>query len=271
MRRACFILGGVIASGLVVAARGAEPSEAPALLTPVDEGHADRSPLSASLLAKTPDLRLAADFESVYRVPGMADRLMRIDGALAAVFPESEYVPWQGREVALIPAGTTWVIGVPTEESAARRGQDGGGGGGGGGGDPAQAGCSSGPVALRPPWAQPAERVRPEAVSPLQAVRPRSAARERQKLELEMVSRGLLPAPASPVAMPAEVTLAGQRVETQAGAPRVEPATVAIAAATVERAAPSEARRSRPADMTDEAYRAARLRSIARRYGPAGE
>lgn len=39
---------------------------------------------------------------------------MRVDGALHAVFRESEYVATAAGDAAVIPAGTTWTIGEPS-------------------------------------------------------------------------------------------------------------------------------------------------------------
>jgi len=86
----------------------------PAPLTPVHQGVSDIGPLSTSFLVQSPDLRVATDFDKVYRVPGSDKHLMRIDGALAAVFPESEYISTREGIYAVIPAGTVWTIGVPT-------------------------------------------------------------------------------------------------------------------------------------------------------------
>lgn len=93
----------------------------PTPLTPVHQGVSDIGPLSTSFLVQSPDLRVATDFDKVYRVPGSDKHLMRIDGALAAVFPESEYISTRNGIYAVIPAGTVWTIGVPTAPANSKK------------------------------------------------------------------------------------------------------------------------------------------------------
>lgn len=84
---------------------GAEPG------TPVEQGVGDVGALSTSLRQAPADLRVASDFERVYR--GDDGMLFRQDGALVASFPESEYVPTRRGTQTVIPAGTVFSIGPP--------------------------------------------------------------------------------------------------------------------------------------------------------------
>lgn len=79
----------------------------------VDPGMADISPLSTSLRQLDHGLAIPTDFEHVYRLPGDRDRFVRADGALFAVFPQSEYAPTRFGDVPLIPANTVFYIGAP--------------------------------------------------------------------------------------------------------------------------------------------------------------
>jgi hypothetical protein len=91
---------------------------------PVDQGHADRGPLSFSLRDTRVDLRQSMDFDRVYQLdskprlfagaPTSSDYYMRMSGALTAVFPRSSYTTaGKGVEHANIPAGTIFSIGGP--------------------------------------------------------------------------------------------------------------------------------------------------------------
>lgn len=84
---------------------GAEPG------TPVEQGVGDVGVLSTSLRQAPTDLRVASDFERVYR--GEDGMLFRQDGALVATFSESEYVPTRRGVQTVIPAGTVFSIGPP--------------------------------------------------------------------------------------------------------------------------------------------------------------
>ena len=75
----------------------------------VDAGREDIGPLATSLRSDPVDARLPTGFHRVYRVPGSDSQLMRGNGALFAVFPESIYQ--DGR--ALLPPGTVYHIGMP--------------------------------------------------------------------------------------------------------------------------------------------------------------
>jgi hypothetical protein len=83
-------------------------------LTPVEQGVGDVGALSTSLRQVNLGLGVPSGFEQVYRAPGRSNMLMRIEGGLMAVFPESVYVPnADGGSLAAIPAGTTFYIGMP--------------------------------------------------------------------------------------------------------------------------------------------------------------
>jgi hypothetical protein len=83
-------------------------------LTPVEQGVSDVGALSTSLRLMNPGIRAPSGFDQVYRAPGRSNMLMRIEGGLTAVFPESVYVPTgQGGTYAAIPPGTTFYIGLP--------------------------------------------------------------------------------------------------------------------------------------------------------------
>jgi hypothetical protein len=91
-------------------------AQIPPMLQPIDQTVADVNPLSASLRQVHRDLRQPTGFQSVYHVPGHDDLLMRVNGGIYAVFPESEYtVNRKGRTVPLIPAGTVFYIGLPNK------------------------------------------------------------------------------------------------------------------------------------------------------------
>lgn len=76
---------------------------------PVEPAVGDTSILSTSLRVMEPGLQAPSGFSQVYRVPG--GQLMRGDGALFAVFPESNYVQFRGMDIPVIPAGTVFYIG----------------------------------------------------------------------------------------------------------------------------------------------------------------
>ena len=80
---------------------------------PVESGVEDVSVLSTSLRVQQPGLDPGTGFDSVYRVPGQADRYFRANGALFAVFDQSVYRSWNGVGVPEVPPSTTFHIGVP--------------------------------------------------------------------------------------------------------------------------------------------------------------
>ena len=80
-------------------------------LKPIDPSVGDVNPLSASFRDMRVDLRQPVGFDQVYRVPGREDLLMRSNGALRAVFAQSAYVNTASGPLAVIPAGTVFLIG----------------------------------------------------------------------------------------------------------------------------------------------------------------
>lgn len=93
-------------------------------LKPVDPRYEDVGPLGVSLLRLRPDLREPQDFDRVYRVAGAAggddQKFARISGALAAVFPRSQYSTTKSGVRIDVPAGTVFYIGgVPAEQRLA--------------------------------------------------------------------------------------------------------------------------------------------------------
>ena len=82
-------------------------------LEAVDQTIEDVSALSASLRKIETGLRQPGGFEHVYRVPGEDDRLMRIHGALHAVFPRSVYARDRKGLRPLIPNDTVFYVGPP--------------------------------------------------------------------------------------------------------------------------------------------------------------
>jgi hypothetical protein len=93
----------------------------------VDQGLADRGPLSTSQRAMPVDLRVGTNFDKVYELEGQpklfgggsdtTDYYMRMNGALTAVFPRSSYTrAGNGLERVDIPAGTVFSIGGPLRE-----------------------------------------------------------------------------------------------------------------------------------------------------------
>jgi hypothetical protein len=82
----------------------------------VEQAVGDVSPLSFSLRSLQTSLQLPGAFDGVFRVPGNdggPDRYMRIDGAIAAIFPQSIYATTRMGELPLVPAGTVFHIGLP--------------------------------------------------------------------------------------------------------------------------------------------------------------
>jgi hypothetical protein len=92
-------------------AAAAAPQQEPAL-QPVDQRVEDRNPLAASLRVVERGLDQPNDFGSVYRIDGH-DGFARVQGALYALFAESEYVPSKQGLIAVVPAGTVFSIGPP--------------------------------------------------------------------------------------------------------------------------------------------------------------
>ncbi len=97
------------AVGWIVAAS----TQALGQLVPVDQGVADRGPLSASHRTTPLDLRKPTNFDRVYEgVDQDGSRIfLRIDGAIVATFSASVYEASSWGMVPVIPAGTVFHIG----------------------------------------------------------------------------------------------------------------------------------------------------------------
>ena len=85
-------------------------------LKPLDQTVEDTSPLAISLRQIERGLRKPSAFDQVYRVPNRDDLLMRIEGGMYAVFPQSVYTRGRNGTLPLIPAGTVFYIGFPDLE-----------------------------------------------------------------------------------------------------------------------------------------------------------
>jgi hypothetical protein len=86
----------------------------------LDQARQDTGPLATSLLLQPTDLRIPLDFEDVYRV-GNGDRLARINGGLAAVFPRSTYLVTSKGLQAQVPPGTVYYLGSLPKEPVRSR------------------------------------------------------------------------------------------------------------------------------------------------------
>lgn len=82
-------------------------------LQPLDARVEDVSLLATSLRVESPGLALPSDFDEVYRVPGDPSKLMRVNGALYAVFNQSVYGNYKGQPYATVPPATVFHIGAP--------------------------------------------------------------------------------------------------------------------------------------------------------------
>jgi hypothetical protein len=87
----------------------------PPMLQRVDPTIADVSPLGESLreVNMLLDLRSPAGFQNVYRMPGHDDLLMRANGGVYAIFPQSVYYESKRGPAAAVPPGTVYSIGMP--------------------------------------------------------------------------------------------------------------------------------------------------------------
>jgi hypothetical protein len=107
------VTGPVRGQSDVVQFRGIEIAPpGPIVLERIDQGVADADGLAVSLRDMQIDLQTPADFELLYEVPGRDDLMMRIDGALYAVFPHSRYSGFYPE----IPENTVFFIGAPKHE-----------------------------------------------------------------------------------------------------------------------------------------------------------
>ncbi len=93
----------------------------PGTLQPVDQGVADRDPLSVGRQSLQRDLRTSDDFRNLYTfdrrdVFGARESMFfRRSGAVTAVFPRSAYVQTRRGTFPAIPAGTVFYLGEPPE------------------------------------------------------------------------------------------------------------------------------------------------------------
>ncbi len=91
-------------------------------LQPLDQRVSDVGLLSNSLRIIQPGLEVPTSFDQVYRVPGSDNQLMRVQGALRAVYPQSQasytQSPWGVTPV--IPAGTVFYIGQTSLDESAQ-------------------------------------------------------------------------------------------------------------------------------------------------------
>jgi len=116
MRIASAIASSVIIAG-VAQAQPSRPSEPSSPRLPgqpfeeVQQGVEDLGPLGESFEVPMSDLRVPTGFDRVYRAPGGG--LMRINGAIHAVFPRSEYVATPRGVTPIVPAGAVFYLGEP--------------------------------------------------------------------------------------------------------------------------------------------------------------
>ncbi len=82
-------------------------------LEAIDAGRDDLGGHVTSFRLMPLDMRLPTAFQRVYRVPGDDSKLMRGNGALFAVFPQSAYRRVGGQDVPVVPPGTVYHIGMP--------------------------------------------------------------------------------------------------------------------------------------------------------------
>lgn len=101
---------------LLSAGAGRAQSQSSPQLIPADQRVEDHNPLARSLRVVEDGLAAPAGFRQLYRLRGIENRFVRGQGALFAVFPESVYAPTRQGEVALVPAGTVFYIGLPDAE-----------------------------------------------------------------------------------------------------------------------------------------------------------
>jgi len=84
-------------------------------LQPLDARVEDVGVLSTSLRVESAGLARPSGFESVYRVPGGSDKLMRVDGALFAIFDQSVYLKGSAGVQVPVPPSTVFHIGAPPQ------------------------------------------------------------------------------------------------------------------------------------------------------------
>ena len=117
MRRFLMILTCCLISTMVVRVHAVDETlpryQGLEALTPLDARVEDVSILSASLRVESAGLAMPSGFDDVYRVPGDSGKLMRVNGALFAVFDQSVYQSYQGRSYPDVPPSTVFHIGPP--------------------------------------------------------------------------------------------------------------------------------------------------------------
>lgn len=229
-----FVIAAVSAPAIAGAPAVLPPANVaePSGLEPLDQGFEDTGALNASLRVERSDLRIASGFDRVYRARGNNGHLMRVDGALHAVFPESEYAPTEEGSRPVVPAGTTWVIGDPAVGCS----------------DPTKPSCDTllaqRPFLLPGPIGLPTRRAKNSQPPPG---------------SIALVSLSRTEPVGRPVASAADVRLSLAILP--------ETATDLEAVAVT---APKKGNTPLPRgfDMSDEFYRRLRLREIAKRHGP---
>ncbi|MBT8485082.1 MAG: hypothetical protein HKO59_03230 [Phycisphaerales bacterium] len=112
--------------------RGARAQIPPVLTEPLTEvdpaesleaGVADVDPLARGLRLLQRDLQTPSGFDRVFRVPTRDDLLMRVNGGLYAVFPQSVYAQTRVGPIPVVPDNTIFYIGaesLPVTPSALR-------------------------------------------------------------------------------------------------------------------------------------------------------
>lgn len=114
MRPAPLILTALAAGAAL--AQGVPDDPSALRLERIEQGFEDVSPLATSLEQFNPELRQPTGFESVYRVPGTDGLLMRRSGAVYAVFERSEYASSRFGDYPVVPPGTVYSIGAPSDD-----------------------------------------------------------------------------------------------------------------------------------------------------------
>ncbi len=88
----------------------AQLTAASSSLQPLDQFFEDADPLASSLRLRFVDPRQPVGFQQLYQGPG--DLLMRVNGAVTALFPRSVYAVGPRGVLPLIPPGTVFHIGA---------------------------------------------------------------------------------------------------------------------------------------------------------------
>lgn len=112
----------LLIAAAMVAAASSQTTAQPTALTPVEQSVEDVSPLSASLRQLEPDFSVPQRFDRVYTSPDFPGMYLRINGALTAVFPQSEYVQSGDEMTPILPRNTEFFIGRPSRLTPATLG-----------------------------------------------------------------------------------------------------------------------------------------------------